>query len=80
MADFEKDSDQQISVKVGAKVIVINKDESGKTKLQRSRWVGGEKRLHIRMHALLSHTTKHGALVEYDQLFLNCLNGRQKMS
>jgi len=29
VADFEKDSDQQLSVKAGTKVIVVNKDESG---------------------------------------------------
>lgn len=29
VADFEKDSDQQLSVKAGSKVIVVNKDESG---------------------------------------------------
>lgn len=30
MADFEQDSNQQISVTAGSKVIVISKDESGK--------------------------------------------------
>ena len=30
MADFEKDGEQQLSVEAGAKVIVVNKDDSGK--------------------------------------------------
>ena len=30
MADFEQDSNQQLSVTAGSKVIVISKDESGK--------------------------------------------------
>lgn len=29
VANFEKDSDQQLSVMAGAKVVVVNKDESG---------------------------------------------------
>lgn len=32
VADFEKDSDQQMSVTAGSKVIVVNKDDSGKMK------------------------------------------------
>ena len=30
VADFEKDSEQQLSVEAGTKIIVVNKDESGK--------------------------------------------------
>ena len=37
VADFEKDSDQQMSVTAGSKVIVVNKDDSGKMKQQASR-------------------------------------------
>jgi len=33
VADFEQDSNQQLSVTAGSKVIVISKDESGKKKL-----------------------------------------------
>ena len=36
VADFEKDSDQQLSVKAGSKVIVVNKDESGEMRNNQS--------------------------------------------
>ena len=47
VADFDKDTEQQLSVKTGAKVIVVNKDESGETH--------GQLHLHVGMHARMHH-------------------------